>query len=435
MVIIGGGYTGMWTAWWLKRADPGIDVMILEQDICGGGPSGRNGGFMNGWYDQIDTLVRLYGDEGALRIVRAGADAVAGIADWCEANGVDAWVRRAGYIGVASSPAQDDAWDSTIATAERLGIGDVYRRLSATEMTSICRSPVFRGGFHVAEGGTVQPARLARGMRRVLLEAGVRIHENTPVRGFHPGPPARAETATGMIRAESAVIAVNAWAASWKRFSRWIVPRASYIVITAPAPERIEEIGWTGGEAIYDLRSALRYLRTTGDGRIALGVGSERGTWSSRIGPHFSYSEAGERHATAALHRFFPNFAGVPIEASWGGPIDVSGTHTPFFGTFPSGNVHYGIGYTGNGVGPSHLAGRILAGLCAKAEDENTTLPFVDAEPKRFPPEPLKGVGAALVNEATVRRDDALDAGRKPSKLVDLMARLPRRMGYYLGPD
>ncbi|HXH28295.1 MAG TPA: FAD-binding oxidoreductase, partial [Candidatus Polarisedimenticolia bacterium] len=183
-----------------------------------------------------------------------------------------------------------------------------------------------------------------------------------------------------------------------------------------------------------DMRSTLRYLRTTPDGRIALGVGGEPGAWNGRVDGRFRTEETGTRHAVEAIHRFFPSFRDVPIEARWGGPIDVAGTHTPYAGTLSGGHVHYALGYTGNGVAPSHLFGRILASRVLGVENDLTRLPFVDMEPKRFPPEPLRSLGIALANEATVRRDDALDAGRRPNALVDFVARLPRRLGYHLGP-
>jgi len=434
VMVIGGGLTGLWAAWHLKQAQPGIDVVVLEQDQCGYGPSGRNGGFMNGYYDHAETLVELYGEDGALAMIAAGARSVREAMDWAETYGVDAWFTRDGYIGVASSPVQVGAWKSTLTTAVSLGIGDKYRELDKPALDELCTSPVFEGGYLVADGGTVHPARLVRGLRRVCMEAGVRIYEHTPVGAFRPGPPAEARTPGGVVRAGQAVLGINAWAGGWKQFRSRIVARASYMAITAPAPDKLAEINWTSGVALYDFRAALRYLRTTPDGRIALGVGGERGTWNGRIGPHFAYDETGTQHAVDAIHRFFPNFRDVPIESRWGGPIDVAGTHSPFIGTLPGGNVHYGFGYTGNGVGPAHLIGRILASRALGVEDEFTRLPLVDSEPKRFPPEPIRSVGAAIANEATVRRDDALDEKGRVNPIIDLVAKLPRRLGYHLGP-
>lgn len=434
VLVIGGGLTGLWTAWHLKQADPGIDVVVLEQDECGFGPSGRNGGFMNGYYDHAETLVELYGEDGALAMIAAGALSVREAMDWADEHGVDAWFSRDGYMGVASSPAQVGAWKSTLATAQALGIGETYRELSRSDLDDYVRSPVFAGGYLVADGGTVHPARYVRGLRRLCMEAGIRIHEHTPVSAFRPGPPAEARTPSGTVRAGQAVLGINAWAGGWKQFRSTIVARASFMAITAPAPEKLAEINWTSGVAIYDFRAALRYLRTTPDGRIALGVGGERGTWTGKIGPHFAYDESGTQHAIDAIHRFFPTFRDVPIEARWGGPIDVAGLHTPFAGTMSSGNVHYAFGYTGNGVGPAHLFGKIMAARAMGTDNELTRLPCVDADPKPFPPQPIRSVGAAIANEATVRRDDALDERGRVNPLIDFVAKMPRRMGYHLGP-
>jgi glycine/D-amino acid oxidase-like deaminating enzyme len=204
--------------------------------------------------------------------------------------------------------------------------------------------------------------------------------------------------------------------------------------MTAPAPEKLEAIGWIQGFGVSNFRSALHYLRTTPDGRIAFGIGGMQPTLARSIGPRFAYDAAALRYAVEDLHRMFPTFRDVPIEAGWGGPIDVSGTHLPFFGTTETGAVHYGLGYTGNGVGPSHLGGRILAHRALGRYDEVLDLPIVDTEPRRFPPEPIRSPGVLVANHAIKRKDDAEDRGEEPNPLIDFVARLPRRLGYDLGP-
>jgi hypothetical protein len=139
--------------------------------------------------------------------------------------------------------------------------------------------------------------------------------------------------------------------------------------------------------------------------------------------------------AARGLRRIFPSLADVPLEAAWGGPIDVSPTHLPFFGTLPPGNIHFGIGYTGNGVAPSHLGGRILAALALGRKDETTALPMVGHRPRRFPPEPFRSIGGHIVRHAIIRRDAALDEGRRVGPVVNFVARLPRKLGYNLGPE
>jgi glycine/D-amino acid oxidase-like deaminating enzyme len=434
VVVLGGGYTGMWAAYHLTELSPGIDVVILEQDICGGGASGRNGGFVNSFWSSLPELCEMFGDGPALRLCRTAEESVAAIGRFCHDHGVDAWFRADGDLAVASSEVQVGAWADLVIAADRLGIGDEFQVLSPGEVRARVDSPLFRGGMFTRHGATVQPARLARGLRRVLQERGVRIFEGSPVARFGVGEPAIAQTPGGTVRAGAAVIGLNAWAAEWKRFRRELMVRGSSIVLTAAAPDKLEKIGWSDSTGVWDFREALHYLRTTPDGRIAFGMGGSQPYLNHRVGPRYRYDERAARICVDDLHRMFPTFADLPVEAAWGGPIDVAGYHVPFFGSLGRGNVHYGLGYTGNGVGPSHLGGRILALRALGRYEEVLELPLVDAEPKRFPPEPLRSPGGFLVNRAIRRKDDFEDRGEELNPLVDFAARLPRRIGFRLGP-
>jgi glycine/D-amino acid oxidase-like deaminating enzyme len=434
VVILGGGYTGMWTAYFLKERDPGIDVVLLEQDICGGGPSGRNGGFVNGYWSSIGDLARRFGDGDALELCLAASGSVTEIGRFCRRHDVDAWFTYGGELAVASNPFQEGSWGPELGEARRLGAEDEFVELSAEEVRKRVDSPILLDGVFHPDAATVQPARLARGLRRVVLEHGVRIFEGTPVRRFAAGPPAVAESPAGSVRAADAVIAVGSWGIRWKRFRRNLAVRGSYIVLTEPAPDRLEEINWTGGEALRDLRPSLHYLRTTPDGRIAMGCAGMQPGLARRIGPRFTYDVRFLRTAAADLHRMFPSFRDVPLAAGWGGPIDVAGTYLPFFGSSASGNVHHGLGFTGNGVAPCHLGGQILASLAMHAADGFSRLALVTHEPLRFPPEPILSPGMLVVNEAIRRKDDTEDRGQRPNPVVGFVARIPRRLGYNLGP-
>ena len=435
VVILGGGYVGMWTAWQLLQRSPGIDIAILEQDICGGGPSGRNGGFTYGLWDDIESLAELFGMDRAVDLCVKAAESVEELRRFAQDQDADIWFRRGGNMGVSSSPAQDGAWDGMVQGVRAAGFPGQFVPLTPEQVQEHCRSPIFRAGMFAASQATIQPARLARALRKALLEGGVRIYEHSPVSRFGSGNPTVAETPGGGIRAGAAVIAVNAWAAQWKRFKRTIMPRGTYIVLTQPAPEKLEAIGWTGGEGVYDFRTALRYLRTTNDGRIAFGAASARAGMGTGLGPRMRYDEGSIAALIRDLHRMFPEFHDVELDCAWGGPIDVTGLHLPFFGSMgAAANVHYGLGFTGGGVGPSHLAGKILSGLALRADDEFTRLPLVGIQPKKFPPEPLLSPGAAITQAAMVRKDEAEDEGRRANPLVDLIARMPRRLGYHLGP-
>jgi glycine/D-amino acid oxidase-like deaminating enzyme len=432
VLVIGGGYCGMWSAYFLKEREPDLDVVLLEQDICGGGPSGRNGGFVNAFYDDAATLEDRFGAEGR-RAVELAARSIDEIGAWCERHRVDAGYERAGNLGISTAPAQDLEVESTLEEAERLGLGDVYRWLDIGEVRERFDSPVARSGIDVTHAALVQPARLARGLRRILLEGGVRIYEDTPVSRFRTGSPVLAETPNGTMRAGRAIVGLNAWAASWRRLRRRLMVRGTYIVLSAPAPELIERLRWTGGEGVYDMRTSLHYLRTTPDGRIAFG-GTRFLVASRRIGPRYRYDERSVAGLVDDFRRWFPTFGDVPLESAWGGPVDVSPWHLPFFGTLPGGTTHYGAGFTGNGVGPSHLGGVILSGLALGIEAEATTLPIVHADPKPFPREPLFTIGERIVSHAILRKDSLEERGRRADPITDALAHLPRKLGYDLGP-
>jgi glycine/D-amino acid oxidase-like deaminating enzyme len=432
VVIVGGGFTGLWTAYFLTQAKPDLKVVVLEQDICGGGPSGRNGGFASGWWDELDGLVTLYGPVEAVRACRAISDSINGIGEFCRTHGVDAWFKHAGYLYAATVPQHETICEEMAQLARELGAPDEMRALTSQEVKARCASPAFHGGAFMRDGASVQPALLARGLRRVVLERGVTIYEGTPVTRFGAGPPAVAITPGGSVRAPKAVLALNAWAVGWQQLRRRLVAWSSYIVLTAPAPEKLTEIGWTGGELVTDLRTSVRYFRTTRDGRIAFGGGGGRA--SSRIDHSFTRDLRAVKEAAEGFRRLFPSFAGVPLEDAWGGPIDVSPTHLPNFGSLEAGNVFYALGYTGNGVAPSHLAGLVIADLVTGADTDSARLPMVNHKSRMFPPEPLRSVGAAIVRRAIIAKDTAEERGKRPNLVMSAIARTPRRMGYLLGP-
>jgi glycine/D-amino acid oxidase-like deaminating enzyme len=438
VVIVGGGYTGLWTAWFLTERVPGIEVVVLEADRCGFGPSGRNGGFVTGWWDEVDDLAARYGEERAVEACRALSESIGAIGEWCRGQGVDAWYRGAGWMGVASAPAQEGAWRAAVETCRRLSFQNELRDLSADEVQSACHSPLFGGGVFMRHGAIVQPARLALGLRRALLERGVPIFEGSRVvrtapERTGPGSAVIAETSEGRVRGGRAVLSMGPWGASWPGLRRSVIVRGSYILITTPAPDRLEEIGWTSGVGISDYRTALHYFRTTPDGRVAFG-GPGRAEWVTRVSPKHDFDEASLREVHRDFLRFFPSFRDVPIEEAWGGPVDVSSLHHPVFGTLAPGTIHYAIGYTGNGVGPSHLAGRVLSALATGADDPVTDLPMVNRRPLRFPPTPLTSVGAFVVQRAVARKERAEDDGDRAGPVTRFVASLPRRIGYGLGP-
>lgn len=438
VAIVGGGYTGLWTALQLSERSPELRIVILEQDICGGGPSGRNGGFVNAWWDEIATLVALFGPDAALDAARQAAASVDAIGAWCEANGVDAHYRRGGMLMASTTPLHDGAWDACVAACRRLGVPEAFAELPADRVQEICASPRFRGGARMADGATVQPALLARGLRRVALERGIVIHEGTRMAGVKDadGPLVRLRTDEGELRAPQVVLAMNAWSAGWRPFRNRLLAWSSWMVRSEPIPDLLErELGWTDGTSIVDARFSVHYLRTTRDGRIALGAGGGRPGYGGRIGRSFVNDVSAGRRAIAGFRHLFPSLERVALTEMWGGPIDVSPDHVPRFGTLRGGRIHYGFGYSGNGVGPSHLGGRILAALALGSDEPITRLPIVHSRARAFPPEPLRYAGARLMREAMIRREDGEERGRRAPWWLRELTRIPRRLGYRLGPE
>jgi glycine/D-amino acid oxidase-like deaminating enzyme len=427
VVVVGGGYLGLWTAWQLVALEPDIDVVVLEAAVCGHGPSGRNGGFCETLWNDVDTLRDRSGAAAALAVCRASEDAVRGIGAWCRDNDVDAWYRQAPMLQVATTASQLGSWDAEIRACRELGAPNEIVTLSAEEVRARCASPLFRGAALYRLNATVQPARLALGLRRRLLERGVRVHERTEVVKLTDHG---VETRLGSVRAGSVVLAANAQTTRFPGYRLALAVASSHIVLTEPVPEVLDELGWTGGEAIVDSRTLVHYMRTTVDGRIAFGWGGGTMGFGGRSSGRLELDRDVIGRTRESLVRFFPQLRDRAVTHAWGGPIDVSPTHLPIFGT--RGRIHHGFGFTGNGVGPSYLGGEILARLALDRRDERTSLAIVEPDRKRFPPEPFRYVGSSIVRRALVRRDAAEDDGRTPDTVTRFVSSLPRRLGMHL---
>jgi glycine/D-amino acid oxidase-like deaminating enzyme len=439
VAIIGGGYTGLWTAWFVAERDPSARIVLLEEDICGGGPSGRNGGFVHGWWESLGYLAERYGPTAAVAIAHAADEVVDGIGQWCDANRVDAWYTKAGYLRVNGFPGRPPDWDEEVARVRQAGESKQLVPMSPDEVQARCASPAFREGLMMPSAASIQPARLARGLRRVLLDRGVRIHERTRVRALRDGSgPLQLETDAGRVFADQAVLAINAWASGWPGFRTRVLAWGSYIVLTEPIPDRLASLGWTGGEAITDCRFTNHYFRTTADGRIAFGGGGGRAGYGGRLGSWTERDRGSTALAARGFRRIFPMLDDVALVDAWGGPIDIASDHLPSFGAMPGsdGKVLFGHGYSGTGLGPSWLGGQILAALARDAHDDPVArLPMVGHRPRRFPPEPFRFLGARVIREAIVATEQRDDLGGYVPPPLRWLVRLPRAMGYDLGPE
>ena len=428
--IVGGGYTGLWTAVALKERDPSLEVVLVESEICGAGPSGRNGGFIHGYWAGLADLLPLLGRERALQLAHAGERIVPAVRAFCESRGEDVWLRESGILMVSASPSQDDAIDNAVAAAAQVDAGEQAVLLDVNGVAERTRSPVFRRGVYFPDGATVQPARLVHALRRAALEAGVALYERTPALRIRAGQIA---TPRGSVRAPEIVVAINAAATGWRPVARHVTNFGSYVVLTEPVPEMLEEIGWTGGEAVLDARMFLHYFRTTPDGRVLMGSGSGPIGFRGRVDGRFTVDDATAARAEHGLRRLLPGLAEARIERAWGGPIDVSADHLPFFGTVKGKRIHYGLGYSGHGVGPTWLGGQILASLVQERDDEWTALPLASRRVASLPPEPLKHLGGALVRSSILACERADEENRRAPLPARVGAALPRLFGMEIG--
>ncbi|HEX3733713.1 MAG TPA: FAD-binding oxidoreductase [Solirubrobacterales bacterium] len=435
VVIVGGGFTGLWAAWHIKQLEPEARVVLLEADGCGRGPSGRNGGFCNAMWFQLASMRRRWGDEPALAVARAAQEAVEGIGAFCEGEGVDAWFRQAGYMQVSTAAAHDGVLARALEACRELGAGERLTALSHEEVMARCAAPLFRAGAISPSGATVQPARLALGLRARLLARGVELHESSPVLAVRDaGSGVEARTAIGSVCAGAAVLAIGAAARSSRGpLHNRLSVASSHVAVTEPVPDLLEAIGWTGGECIIDGRALVDYFRTTPDGRIVFGWGGGRIAMGARLGGRSELDPEVVAAVAAHLHAFFPGLAGRAIAHAWGGPIDASPTHLPLVVPLAGGRAFVAAGYTGNGVGPSHMVGRTLASLALDRRDEPSRLAFVDPSPPRIPPEPFQWIGGEAIRAALIAKENAELAGRPPSLVSSALAGLPARIGFHIG--
>jgi glycine/D-amino acid oxidase-like deaminating enzyme len=424
--VVGGGYTGLWTALRVRELDPSLSVAVVEADICGGGASGRNGGLVLSWWTKFATLRKLHGADAALRMARASATAVAAIGEECDRLGIRAGYRGDGYLWAATNVDQVGAWRPTVDELERFGERP-FVELSADELAARTGTDMHAAGVFEASGAIVQPALLARGLRRAAIERGVRVFEHSPMTGIdrtaEGGPIVR--TPSGAVRAGVVVVATNAWAVRLRPIRRQVLVIGSDLGATPPIPDRLAELGWTDGLGVSDSRLLVHYYRTTDDGRIAFGKGGGTLAIGGSIGARFEGPSRRLAELRAAFGATFPRLGDVVFQRTWTGPIDRTRTGLPFFGPLDGRpDVLVGVGYSGNGVGPSWLGGRILASLALRRDDEWSGFPLAGLPDGGFPPEPMRWCGGRVVRAAIARKERLDDDGRPVDSLTRGLVRL-----------
>lgn len=434
VAIVGGGFTGMWTALALKERKPDLDIVLIEASLCGSGASGKNGGLVHGYWPALPGLKDLVGGDGALAVARAGAKAMDGIRAFAGRCGRDFWLREDGNMRLSTTPAQDRKVRLIVDTARELGVADQARFLDHDELPTFLRTPVHRNGVFLPEGGTLHPGRLARALRQAVLDAGIALHENTPMTRLDRASPNRVHTPKGRIIARDVVLATYAALAGEKEIAPHVTLFSSFALATEPAPDKLREMGWDKDIGLADIRMFVHYFRKLEDGRFLIGTGGGPLAYGGDAkAPQFTRHDTSVARIERAQKRLVPGLADTPTAKAWGGAIDISADRFPFFRTFPGTRVHYGCGYTGHGVNPTYIGGQCLASLVLDLKDEWTGLPFCTRKLTRLPPEPFRFLGGYAIRDAILSCEDAEDRGERGALAARLVATLPRVFGLRIG--
>ncbi len=393
--VVGAGYTGLWTAWALRRARPDLRVVVLEADHVGFGASGRNGGWLSGLMPGNRELMAAgpAGRTGVVGLQQALHRAVDDVLGACAEEGIGADQVKGGTLAVASTPAQLRRLRAHLATERSWGVGpDDAWELDAAEVAERVAVPGVLGGVFNRHCARVHPAKLVRGLADAVERSGVEIFERTPVLriGDH-----EAETLTGPVRASWVVRATEGYTAGLPGVRRQLLPMNSSMVVTEPlGDERWVQIGWEGCETLGTGAHAYLYAQRTADGRIALGGRGVAYRFGSGTDHRGATDEATVRELRAALAGLWPAAAGVRIAHAWCGVLGVARDWCPTVTADPHRGLAWAGGYVGDGVAASHLAGLTLADLVLGEDTERTRLAWVGHASRAWEPEPLRWIGA-----------------------------------------
>jgi glycine/D-amino acid oxidase-like deaminating enzyme len=405
LLVVGGGYLGLWTALLAVEREPGRNVVVVEAETCGHAASGRNGGFceaslthgfQNGaarWPEELATLIRF----GRQNLAEIGA----AIAE----HDIDCDFLQAGAFSVATRPEQVAGLAAEADDAARYG--STLRLLDSCEIRAKVDSPTYLGALHDPDSAILEPARLAWGLRAACLAAGVQIFENTPATRLRRSRDGiEVTTAAGVVRARQVMLATNSYRPLLRRLGLMTVPVYDYALMTEPlSAEQRASIGWAGREGIGDRANQFHYYRTTRDSRILWGGYDAIYHYGSR--QRSAYEQRPETFSVLAEHFFetFPQLEGLGFTHTWGGVIDTCTRFAAFHGTAYDGQVAYALGFTGLGVAATRFAAEVALDQLGGLETERTSLRMICERPVPFPPEPVRWAGVQATRWSLARAD------------------------------
>ena len=423
VAIAGAGFSGLWTAYYLARRDPGLRVVVCEREIAGYGASGRNGGWCSALFPaSLAKLARMSGRDGAIALQRAMHATVDEVGRVAAAEGIDCHWAKGGTVMLARSPVQVERAKAEIDEAREFGFGDEdLRLLGAAEAQSLAGASRVLGGTFTPHCAAIHPARLARGLLGAVRRAGAAVYERTPVLELSQG---RLVTARGTVRARHVIRATEGYTPGLPGYHRAVAPVYSLMIATEPLSEAAwESIGLAGRPTFGDLRHLIIYGQRTADGRLAFGGRGAPYHFGSSVRPTFDQVPAVFAALRRTLEELFPVVRGVQVTHHWGGPLGVPRDWCASVGLDRSTGIGWAGGYVGDGVSTTNLAGRTLADLITGTDSDITRLPWVGHRSPEWEPEPLRwlAVNAGLRVMSVADWEEARSG--RPSRAAAFMGR------------
>ncbi len=419
VAILGAGFTGLWTAWYLKQADPSLNIAVVEAEIAGFGASGRNGGWCTSGFPIWPLeLLSSYGYEAARAITLALYDSIDRIGEVCRNEQIDAHYHEGGEMIVARA-----AWDLPKLQGfydqfRAIGLGEDYALLDKGATDAHLRVAQAVGALSSSKGAVIQPARLARGLARAVERKGVTIYEQTRVTDFTTGSRPVLHTDRGDVRARVIVLAGEAYLSQLDKTKRDIIPATSHIVVTQPLTDaQWDQIGWENRELVMGFGTTNGYIQRTADGRIAFGPFRGTYPYNSKITDDIDRNEAVFEQARQSTIVWWPMLKGIRFTHSWGGVFGMPRDHMPTMSYDPRTGVATGQGYTGEGVAAANLSGRVLADLITGKDTDLTRLPMTAHKIRPWEPEPIRWLGVQAVRTSSRRSTAQVEkSGKYPDK-------------------
>ena len=393
VAIVGAGYTGLWTAYYLKQIDPSLRVVIVEAEFAGFGASGRNGGWLSALLPMsFETMAEQHGRHGAVTMQRTMHDAVDEVARVTQKEGIDCHLAKGGYLNLARTAPQVDRVHELLKYYRSWGFGEEdYRWLPADEASARLNATKVLGAGYTPHCAAIHPARLVRGLAETVERAGVTIYENTRVLELGDR---KLRCETGTVSADVVVRATEGFTARLPGHRRTVAPIYSLMIATEPLPDSFfAEVGWAQRETFNDDRRLIIYGQRTADNRIAFGGRGAPYPFGSAIKPEFDRHAAVQNSLRTLLGEMFPALGDARVTHRWGGPIGAPRDWYCSVGFDHAQGQAWAGGYVGDGVTTTNLAGRTLADLITSRDTDLVALPWVNHQSKKWEPEPLRWLG------------------------------------------